>query len=897
MHESIACSTRIDIPTGPAGAPLLLAKLDMPSLPATTLRRPRLLDRVTAGVCGRLTVVCAPAGSGKTTLMRSWTDDGLAPGPVVWITLDPLDRQPGIFWSYLLAGLARAGVATPGVAAPDHPYRLDTSFLTQLSAALYQRSDPVVVVLDDADTVAGSPLSGQLDFLIRNAGASLRLVLLTRDDPAVSLPRYRLAGSVTEIGPADLAATQAEAAALFERQGIPASAETLAAILRRTRGWMAGLVLTGLALRNPGQQSGASGGASPGSEDLDEYLDEEVLGTYPASVRRFLVRTSIADHLPAGLAEELAGQQNAARLLGQLARHNAFVTCCEEHVDCYRYHPLLLDTLRARLEEDSPGAGPRLHWRAAGWFLRAGEPTEAAVHAAAAQQWEAAAEMIVDGLGIAHLLSGPGSGRLTWQLADMPADVPGAKAAVVRATVALVRGDTSTCKIELAAARELARGAGAEPSTALTVSSSVVAGALAAATGHTEAAMTAAADVEKLLAQLPPSQSSATVRMLVLSYSARALLQAGRLEASLARLNDARRAGAPGADDVRATCDGLAALVEVMRGRVSRAVELTAADPGPTGDPAPAGMDNTLPAQIALAWVAADTGDMALARRRSAALIETDLQDPVLAAALAILRARVHRAEGNPTSALAVLAAGRRRPHGVALPDWLDARLAAEAAATWTASGRPDCALRTLTEHGTPAGAEVALELARAEFAAPTAKSVSDVIAELLRHVDLPLGVRVDALLLRATEALERGDTATAETAVDRALRAAAPERLRRPFLEAPARVRAFVRQQSELTAAHRWLDQAEPPPRPPLPARPLSVAPKAAPTVLIEPLTEKEREVLVHLAELLSTEEIARQMYVSVNTIRTHVQAILRKLAASRRNEAIRRARELGLI
>ena len=211
----------------------MLAKLDMPTLPSTALRRPRLVERVTAGAEGRLTVVCAPAGCGKTTLLLSWVEAGLAPGPVVWISLDALDRQPGIFWSYLLTGLTRAGVAPASVPAPDHPYRLDPSFLIRLSAALYQRTEPVVVVLDDADAVADSPLCGQLDFLLRNAGPALRLVLLTRDDPAVSLPRHRLAGTVTEIGAAELAASPTEATALFEQQGLPTGADTMDGILDR----------------------------------------------------------------------------------------------------------------------------------------------------------------------------------------------------------------------------------------------------------------------------------------------------------------------------------------------------------------------------------------------------------------------------------------------------------------------------------------------------------------------------------------------------------------------------------------------------------------------------------------------------------------------------------------
>jgi LuxR family maltose regulon positive regulatory protein len=331
-----------------------------------------------------------------------------------------------------------------------------------------------------------------------------------------------------------------------------------------------------------------------------------------------------------------------------------------------------------------------------------------------------------------------------------------------------------------------------------------------------------------------------------------------------------------------------------MRGRLSRAVELTGTEASPAGSPSRAA-GATVAGQIARGWVSADTGDLALARRRSALLTGTEPQDPAVAAALAILRARVHRTSGDPASALRVLDAARQPRPGVRHPTWIAGRLAAETAATWTASGRPDLALRALTELGPAAGAEVALELGRAELAAGTG-SVSDSIADLLRHADLPLGVRVEALLLRAVEALERGDTARARAAADRALRTAAPERLRRPFLEAPTRLRGFLRHHTDITAGRAWLDEAAPA-RPPLPVKPAPVEPQSAPSVLIEPLTEKEQEVLVHLAELLSTEEIASQMFVSINTVRTHVRAILRKLAASRRNEAIRRARALQII
>src|SRR5215204_3952558 len=569
-HHGAQASARPKAPTGPTGDPLMLAKLDMPQLPPAALIRPRLQERITTGVLGRLTSVCAPPGAGKTTLLLSWISADVAPGPVVWLSLDALDRQPGIFWSYLLTGLARAGLRTSTVALPAHPYRLDSSFLWNLSATLYQRSEPLVVVLDDADVLGESPVCRQLDFLLRNSGPVLRLVILTRGDSAVPLSRYRMAGTVTEIRAADLAATPAEAEALFAQRGVAASAETLDILMSRTRGWMAGLVLTGMAMRDQPRPEQRSGGVAGGSQDLDEYLDEEVLCDYTPSVRRFLVRMSVADHVPAGLADELTGQPGAARLLADLARHDDFVTCCEQHADCYRYHPVLQDVLRARLEEDAPGSAPQLHRRASAWFIAAGDPTEAAVHAAAAGEWRTAARLLVDNLAIPQLLAGSGSSRLTWLLADLPADTPGAETAVVRAAVALGRRDAVTCAAQLAQARELA-GQTPELASAVALSACAVGSGLAAITGDAEAALTACNVVEKLRREMPEAAALTETHKLVLCNTARALLQVGRMDTALAFLAEAESMAAPGCDPLRRRCDGLFSLAEALRGRLGHA--------------------------------------------------------------------------------------------------------------------------------------------------------------------------------------------------------------------------------------------------------------------------------------------------------------------------------------
>ena len=213
-------------------------------------------------------------------------------------------------------------------------------------------------------------------------------------------------------------------------------------------------------------------------------------------------------------------------------------------------------------------------------------------------------------------------------------------------------------------------------------------------------------------------------------------------------------------------------------------------------------------------------------------------------------------------------------------------------------AGRPDAAILTMEGEISSGSPELILELARAELARGDIAAAAARMTELLRRPNLSVGVRVEGWLLQASCGLERGETPQALAALDHALRLAEPERMRRPVIEAPPRLRSFIRHNGEITARHPWLgaggNRASA-------VRRVVPAPRSTPDtsapVIVEPLTEKEREVLGYLAALLSTEEIARTMFVSVNTVKTHVRGILRKLAASRRNEAIRRAQDLQLI
>jgi LuxR family maltose regulon positive regulatory protein len=265
----------------------------------------------------------------------------------------------------------------------------------------------------------------------------------------------------------------------------------------------------------------------------------------------------------------------------------------------------------------------------------------------------------------------------------------------------------------------------------------------------------------------------------------------------------------------------------------------------------------------------------------------------------AFVRSSLLRTAGDLEGALTVIDRARGQRRGGPLPGWLDHRLQAAAAAIQVIAGRPEAAISSIRGGTGSGGAENILELARAELALGKVDRAGVATTDLLRRSDLPVSLRVDGWLLQASCALERGGEAQARAALDQALGLAEPERMRRPFVEAPPRLRRFIRHNGEITTRHLWLGGAvgDASNRGRAPRATRSTSDASPAPVIVEPLTEKEQEVLGYLAALLSTEEIAMTMFVSVNTVKTHVRGILRKLAASRRNEAVRRARELRLI
>src|SRR6516162_1978108 len=303
--------TRAKGPAAAARDPILASKITAPGVPGWAVQRPRISKLIAEGVrwCP-LTVVTGPPGAGKTMALALWA--AAEPGMVAWVSLDEYDNRPGVFWSHVVAALRRSGIAAPNtVPAAARGRAGDHAFLLRLAAALAAQDPPVTLVLDDLHLLTDPVVLDGLDFMLRNVGPGLRLVVCSRTDPLLRLHRYRGAGQLAEILPSDLAFTTAEAGLLLSRHGVTLTADLLERLTRRTEGWAVGLRLAALSLRSnpdPGQfieELIAEDSAVTG------YLVDEVLGAQPPQVRDVLLSTSILDQVSVDAAVELTGDEQA----------------------------------------------------------------------------------------------------------------------------------------------------------------------------------------------------------------------------------------------------------------------------------------------------------------------------------------------------------------------------------------------------------------------------------------------------------------------------------------------------------------------------------------------------------------------------------------------------------
>ncbi len=370
------------------------------------MRRPRLLERLELAGRSRLTLVSAPAGFGKTTLLTQWlaeTKPANSKGrpAVAWVSLDERDNDPATYWTYVVTAVGAAtrndssAVGTEALKMLASGQPADDAVLVSLVNDLEACQDEVLLVLDDYHAIEDRAIQQGMTFLLDRLPPNAHLLLATRADPPLPLARLRARGELVEVRSADLRFTNTEAAAyLSETMDLALTDADVSTLADRTEGWAAALQLAGLSLRDRDDPSAVVAKFAGDERFIVEYLVDEVLDRQSPTVRNFLLATSVLDRLTGSLCDAVTGQTGGTTTLVELERANLFVVPLDDKRQWYRYHHLFADVLRSHVREQSPEWVVDLHLRAAEWLHESGDPAEAIRHVLAGEDFERAAELM-----------------------------------------------------------------------------------------------------------------------------------------------------------------------------------------------------------------------------------------------------------------------------------------------------------------------------------------------------------------------------------------------------------------------------------------------------------------------------------------------------------------------
>ena len=860
------------------------------------MTRPRLDGLVAQGALGPLTTVTGPPGAGKSMALSLWAASA-APGVTAWVTVDQHDNRPRVFWSYVIAALQRAGVLVPKSLLLTRGSPVNHEFLLRLAAVLAGQDEPVVLVLDDLHLLTEPKALSGLDYVLRNGTPGLRLVVSSRMDPLLPLHRHRLAGELTEVRADDLAFSVAESRQLMAQHGIRLSPESLESLTRRAEGWAAGVRLAAMSMDGHANPEQFVKELVAEDSTVAGYLIEEVLDAQPAHVREFMLRTSILDRVSADIADVLAGEGRGATVLPNLARANAFVQ--SEGRGWYRYHSLFAAVLRLKLRREDPERVPDLHRRAASWYRRHGSLAEAVRHASEADDWQLAARTALDELAVGQLIEPRGREALADAFRRMPRDLEWTEPQplLVAAAIELSRGQDDLSAALMRAAETILDRLPDEEEIPSRLAAALIGLALARRSGDLAAASAASGAAQALLAALPEDLLAArpAIRSQVLAGWGAVELWSGRFDEAAIVLNAA--VAVSGRDGLYERYEflGQLALLEALQGRLGRAAELTAGAAGEHGSYASRSADPVSPAEeLALAWLNLERNELSLARgwlKRAHESVR-NRPDRLISAVADLAGARLALAEGRAKAVAEIVARARQ---GWSPPAWLEHRLMLTESRAFMAVSDFTSAADAATRADPASWLDATVALAQARLAAGDPHAAREALVGAPDGDESQHPVRLARCLVDAQLSYSSGDHVRGRQALEQALRLGEADQLRLPFAMERSWIRPVLRRDPDLARAHHRL--LEPGLASAGRRRGYDAPAAEQAPLIVDQLSEREREVLRHVAAMLSTAEIASEMFISVNTVKTHLKSIYRKLAAAHRGEAVRRARELDLL
>lgn len=897
--------------------PLLAARLHLPRPRVQLVARAHLVKQLQAGLTGALTLVSAPAGFGKTTLLAQWL--ARSDTPVAWLSLEAEDNDPTRFLLYLIAALQRldaqigatalALLRTPQPPSPEVVLSILTSDLAEGGGG------DVVLVLDDYHVITNDSVHRGMIFLLEHLPTRLHLILSTRADPPLPLARLRAQGQLSEVRAAELRFGSAETRIFLQTvMGLELPPDAIAALQRRTEGWIAGLQLAALSLQGRSDTAEFLAVFNGSHRFVLDYLSEEVLSRLPAPVMTFLLHTSIMEHLNGPSCDAVTGQEGSQAMLEALDRANLFVVPLDDERRWYRYHHLFAEVLRDRLQREQPALLPILHQRASLWCEQHSLPLEAVQHALLIPDAERAASLI-ERLAVPVALSGQPSTVLGW-LNALP------DALICRhPLLSVYHGGVLAFANQLEAAetrlqqaeRSIQREISAEQERIIMSYVFIIRGDIALFSGDIARAVSLAHQAIEVRPDM-----EVILHVGALATAMRAYLVSGDVTPVTQHTIATADAFIRSSGNLFATVSSmtLRARLYVLQGRLRQAAASYAQVEQVI--PLPKVLQTAYSsllyyfglADLLREWNDLDAAEQYL--RQGMALIKEMLTlEPFVAVLGYIALARLHQARGNrgaafeALDALAQLAELRRfPPHLMAHREAVRAQLELTQGNLTAAVHWADASGLSVTDADLPYPREAEyLALARTRIAQASDDPASPFLQDALHLLDRLLkdarakartGSVLEILVLQALALEVHGTRAGALASLERALVLAEPEGYVRLFVDEGEPMRALLRHAYMRGIVPGYvatlLTAFDEPQSSDLPLA------SARADLLLQPLTERERDVLRLLLEGASNRDIAHRLVLSVNTVKRHVYNLCGKLGVQSRAQAIVRARTLNL-
>lgn len=909
-------------------ATILATKLYIPALRSKVVRRPRLTEQLNEGLHRKLTLISAPAGFGKTTLVSEWITGGER--RAAWLSLDEEESDPARFLAYLVAALQaitpNIGQGLLGVLQSPQPASIEAA-LTTLLNEIAAVPDSFTLVLDDFHVLDAKPLDSALTFLLKRLPPQMRLVITTREDPQLPLARLRAQDQLTELRAADLRFTTAEAAEfLNEVMGLDLSVADIAALEDRTEGWIASLQLAAISMRGRADTASFIESFTGSNRFVLDYLVEEVLQRQPERARSFLIQTAILDRLSGPLCNAVTERVDSGKMLDALERSNLFVVSLDDKRHWYRYHHLFSEALQARLLEDHPDQVAELHRRASSWYEQNALPSEAIRHAFAAEDLERAAGLVE--LAARTMLANRQEARLIGWLKALPDELVKIRPVLsVYYALACVAIDLGVAEARLHDAERLlesrvhmSRRLGS-PSALIVITDEEEFRSLPGIIAITRAYLAGAfGDVldsvkyaSKALDTLPDGDHffrGAAAVLLGLAHWTR-----GELEA-------AHRFFADGMASLQMTGDLsqsnsvalILADIRTAQGRLreaarlyEQAIQLATVQDGVT-------LPGAADLYVGISELRREQGDL-----------ENSMQYLSKSMALGsynglannryrwyVAMARIKESQGDFTGAISLLDEAEHLY--IPSPDPYVRPIAALKTRVWVKQGRLPEALKWAREAGLSFDDELSylrefehITLARALIAQFSNGRVDNVIRQALSLLERLLsaaegggrkGSAIEILVLQALAHQAQGNVPAALDPLARALTLAESEGYVRMFVDegrpmatlienlarqGNVNVRTYLRKLLAAFGSPNGTRETR--------------GHAAGEERLLDPLSERELEVLQLIAQGLSNREISKRLFRALSTIKGHNQTIFEKLQVRSRTEAVACARELDLL